>query len=94
MMSHKIGRDGSICWYNSDGELHRDGDKPAEIWCDGSQLWSQSGVFHRENDLPAIIWFDGQREWYQNGKRHRDNKPALIRADGMVEYWVRGAEIK
>jgi antitoxin component YwqK of YwqJK toxin-antitoxin module len=51
------------------GKIHREGDLPAVVWTNGTQLWYKNGKRHREGDLPAIIWADGTSEWYKNGKR-------------------------
>ena len=36
--------------------LHRDGDKPAMIFTDGSKSWYKNGQRHREGDEPAVIY--------------------------------------
>lgn len=59
---------GSLVWRNKDGRIHRDNDKPAFVWPDGTAVWYQHGEIHRENDQPAIIRHDGQKFWYEHGK--------------------------
>ena len=51
--------------YMKDGELHRDGDKPADINCNKagqviSRTWSQNGKIHRETG-PAYIHYTPER---------------------------------
>jgi hypothetical protein len=79
--------------YYVDYSLHRDDDKPAIAYTDGSKSWYQNGKLHRDNDNPSIICSDGTKYWYQNDKRHRDNdKPAVEWADGinLKEWWQNG----
>jgi len=90
-------------WFK-DGQLHREGDKPASIWYfkDGSidsEHWFKDGEMHREGDKPALISYyeDGSiwRElWFKDGKKHREgDKPAVIgyRKDGSIvrEHWYK-----
>jgi hypothetical protein len=63
----KIRLDGKY-WYWK-GELHREGDKPAEIYANGSKMWYWKGLRHREEDKPAVIWKDGRKVYYKNGER-------------------------
>jgi len=53
-------------WYLNDN-YHRDHDKPAYIWYDGSKAWYQYGKKHRDNNKPAIILSDGRMEYWVNG---------------------------
>lgn len=59
---------GTKYWYNSNGEFHRDNDKPAAIYHNGAKWWYQNGLRHRDNDQPAIIYASGSKEWWLNGK--------------------------
>ena len=87
-VTHKARLDGSEYW-RKDGELHRDGDKPAIINADGTMEWWVEGQLHRDGDQPAIIWADGAREWYDHGKLHRDgDQPAIIAPSG-TKYWYK-----
>jgi hypothetical protein len=81
-------------WYLND-DYHRDLDRPAWIWPNGTKGWYQHGNNHRDNDKPAIISSNGTKFWCQHNKWHRDNNfPAKIWDDGGMEYWVNGDEIK
>ena len=42
-------------WYNENGEIHRDNDKPAVIEKDRFEAWYQNGKLHRDDDKPALI---------------------------------------
>ncbi len=70
--------DGSQQFYKN-GQLHRDGDKPAVIWTDGTQKFYKNGQLHRDGDKPAVIGSNGSQQFYKNGQRQRDgDKPAII----------------
>lgn len=91
----KIDEKGTKSWKDKDGNLHRDGDKPALIWFDGRCDHYKHGMIHRDGDLPACYSPNGEKPicYYKNGKLHRDgNKPAVIREDSY-EYWVNGKHI-
>jgi hypothetical protein len=70
---------GSKVWRNEHGHIHRDGDLPASIHCDGSVGYYQNGQFSRENDLPAIICRNGMVMFWKNDKFYRnENLPVWI----------------
>ena len=78
-------------WMNSIGQYHRENDKPAIEYWNGTKEWYREGQRHRENDKPAIEWSDGTKMWYYKGQRHRDNdKPAVEYADGTKEWYYKG----
>jgi hypothetical protein len=60
--------------YRIDDKLHRDNDKPAREWSDGSKEWWLNGELHRNNDKPAIEFLNGSKSWYQNGTCIRYSK--------------------
>jgi len=89
-----INRDsGSKYWYKN-GQLHSYNDQPAVIDSDGSKFWFKNGLLHRDNDKPAEINSNGNMYWYQNNKKHRENGPAVIRYDGLLEWWLNGEYLK
>ena len=53
-------------WFQN-GWRHRNGDKPASIWHEGSKFWYQNGLLHRVNKKPSIIYSNGSKFWHQNG---------------------------
>lgn len=62
--------DGHRCWFDENGDIHRDGG-PAFISSDGNKQWMQHGKVHRE-DGPAIEWNDGRTDdkwWYYRNER-------------------------
>ena len=65
---------GTKRWFNKLGQCHRDGDKPACEYADGSKSWWKNGELHRENDLPACEWNNGDKEWCLNGACYRWDK--------------------
>jgi hypothetical protein len=69
---------------------HRDGDKPAVIWSDGSKSWWKEGKRHRDGDEPAVISSSGSKQWYKEGNLHRDGKPAEILSNGCKQWWKEG----
>ena len=81
--------DGSVLYYNAQGQLHRTGG-PAAIHHNGTVAWYQNGELHRE-DGPAIIHDDGTEAWYQNGALHRVGGPAVIHPNGD-EYWYQNGK--
>ena len=42
-----VDEDGTKRWYNADGQIHRENDKPAVIRTDGSKEWWIDGVLIR-----------------------------------------------
>ena len=48
--------------------MHREGDKPAVIWSEGTLEWYKNGILHRTN-RPAIVRPDGSEEYWINGNR-------------------------
>jgi hypothetical protein len=76
MQEYKVTIDinGTERWHNKDGALHREDDKPAVIYTDGTQYWYKNGHPHRENG-PAIMCANGDQYWYVNGiERPNPNK--------------------
>lgn len=74
------------CIFHKDRlKVHRNGDKPAFIWGDGTNIWCYYGERHRNHDKPAYIKPFGQTiiyKWYKNGKVHRDHDlPSIINSD-------------
>jgi hypothetical protein len=66
MTNPEIDDDGDKCWYNAQGQLHRD-EGPAIEWFDGAKDWYQNDLLHRE-DGPACEWPSGYKQWYIKGK--------------------------
>lgn len=73
-------------WHNKEGEVHRDGDKPASIssWPGTgnvvSKEWRKNGVFHRDEGKPALVFYENgevaAEEYWTDGKyRRRSDKP-------------------
>lgn len=54
------------------GIRHRDGDKPAIIFANGSKFWYRDGLLHRDGDKPAVVYLDGQKEWWTFGSFIRE----------------------
>jgi hypothetical protein len=81
-----------IEWWNKDGQLHRDADRPAKIIkkADYVELqFYENGVLSRCTDKPAILkkrkrgfhdfFSDYEAFYYHNGLLHRVYGPAVIR---------------
>ena len=83
--------DGTRCYYNNAGQLHRD-DGPAVEYADGLKYWYQNGQKHR-TDGPAIEYSDGDKSWFQNGQRHRIDGPAVEWANGRKEWYINDVEM-
>ena len=87
----EITANGTKIWRNKEGKLHREGDQPALINANRTQIWYQNDKIHREGDQPAWIDTNGTQEWWQNGEQHREgDQPAWIDADGAQEWWQNG----
>lgn len=83
-----VGNDGTITWRDENNVPHREGDQPAVIYPDGSELWFIHGEYHRDGDKPAAIMRNGEQLWAQHGKFHREgDQPALIKEDGTLIYY-------
>ena len=77
-LGNVIDEDGDLSWTDADGQLHRDGDKPAFVIGQGMSLpagysrsWYQHGKLHRDGNKPArIIRSPGRMwlNWWLNGK--------------------------
>lgn len=76
-----------------EGKLHREGDKPAIIYKNGTQEWYIKGLLHRENDKPAIIRNNGFEEWYLNGARHRSFGKPAIKSSNFLDYFEFGEKL-
>ena len=59
---------GTVRYFNSEGELHRNFG-PAMVTSKGSYHWFSNGKHHRV-DGPARLWADGHRAWYINGVKY------------------------
>lgn len=83
--------DGVTRWLDQNSLLHRDNDKPAIIYKDGSKGWYQNGLLHRDGDKPAIEYVNGDKHWYQNDKPHREgDKPAIESPSGSKQWYQNG----
>jgi hypothetical protein len=83
-----VDNEGTIRWYNEDGQLHREKD-PAVEYADGSREWYLNGQRHRKDGF-ALEYVDGSKFWYLNGHYHREDGPAVEYANGDKEWWLRG----
>jgi hypothetical protein len=65
----------------SNGQYHRDNDKPAKIWyfenstIEEEQYWVNDQI-HRANNKPASIWY------FENGTVKEE------------QYWINGVKVK
>ena len=73
---------GTEKWRNKDGKLHREGDKPAVIWANGTQVFWKNGKLHRDGDKPARIWASGIQEFFKNGVQYFPDKKHTVVLDG------------
>ena len=83
-----VDADGSVYYYNAQGQLHRV-HGPAVERLNGYRAWYQIGQLHRL-DGPAIVNADGYRAWWQNGRLHRLDGPAIEYEDGYREWYIKG----
>ena len=61
-------------WW-ADGGLHRTGDRPAQIYADGTLRWWLDGAKHRGGGRPAVIYPDGRCEYWVQNRHLRDGGP-------------------
>lgn len=87
----KVDAFGTKYWKNTQGQLHREGDKPAIEYANGDKCWFQNGKRHRNGDQPAAECANGDKHWYQNGKLHRNgDQPAIEYASGNKIWYQNG----
>jgi hypothetical protein len=84
---------GSKAWYQN-GEIHRDYDQPAINDDNGSLGWYQHGKKHRDGDQPAVILLDGSKGWFNKDVNSRVGAPAIMYANGRIEYYIDGVFIQ
>ena len=94
-----VGSNGTIRWYNEDGQLHRE-DGPAYEEASGSKQWWINNQLHRE-DGPAVELANGNKFWYLNGQRltekefnqrtqsHQEMTVFRENKDNINETWYR-----
>ena len=90
-LRREIDDEGTVRWYNADGQLHRE-DGPAIEYSYGTKSWCLNGEYHRE-DGPAIEWANGAKQWCLNGVLHRADGPALEYNDGTKHWFLNGEEV-
>jgi len=64
----QVNKDGTEHWYNSNDQIHREGDKPAYIDPDGHKEYWIKGKRHREKG-PSVIFSDGRVQYWLNGEK-------------------------
>lgn len=82
--------------YLSYNETRNTVDKNVEIYMRGPFVFGtiaknrmvDTDMYHRKN-LPASI-SRGAQSWYNGGDRHNAWGPAVIYANGVLEYWLCG----
>ena len=84
----EVDEDGTRRYYNTAGQLHRDGG-PAVEYSNGGKEWWQNDLRHRM-DGPAIEYADGSKQWYQKGLLHRTDGPAVEWTDGDKFWFIDG----
>ena len=91
-LRREIDINGTVRWYNRDGQQHRE-DGPAVEYSSGSKSWYSHGLLHC-SDGPAYEHVHGTKEWWVNGKRHREDGPAVMWADGTIRWFLNGKEFE
>ena len=75
------------CYYNDEGQMHRDNDLPAWISTEHVRYY-QNGELHRGYDNPAVISQDGSVEFWVNGcmyKKSINKRVAIIKL--IKRFW-------
>ena len=71
---------------------HRD-DGPAVKYRWG-EYWFSNGIVHRNRRLgPAVILKNGDHQYWNYGQLHREDGPAIVRADGTIEWYLFGQRV-
>lgn len=91
MTNPTINSDGTKCWRDDRGQLHRT-DGPAVEHVTGNKFWYENGLRHR-TDGPAIEYAYGTNYWYQLGLLHRLDGPALEYKNGDMCWFRWGREL-
>ncbi len=78
--------DGTIEYLDKEGKRHRNGDKPAVVYPNGTRFWYHHGKPHRGNDKPAYTSTSGCATWWVNGLRHRNGGPAIVDTYTHIYY--------
>jgi len=73
----RIFSNGEEIYFNEDGFLHRENNRPARIKFSGRMEYYYNSERHRENG-PAIVYPNGDYIYYIFGRRHRLNGPASL----------------
>jgi hypothetical protein len=58
----------------------------------GYVITDRDGFYHSYNDEPAVVYNDGSKYWYKSGSIHRETDAAVIRHDGLKQYWLDGKQ--
>lgn len=87
----RVDYDGTVRYYNSNGQLHRVYG-PAIEYSDGDRSWFQNGQRHCA-DGPAVEYSNGTRIWYHNGQRHRIDGPAIECPNGYRAWYINGEQL-
>jgi antitoxin component YwqK of YwqJK toxin-antitoxin module len=64
-------------YLNEFGQLHREGDLPAQIDSNGDVRYYKNGSLHRDGNQPAVIT-SNLEAYYKHGSPHREDGPAII----------------
>lgn len=73
------------------GIRHREGDKPAVEWTDGTKMWFKNGLRHREGDKPAVQHGKSDLvEYWWHGKLHREHDMPAVVGNGQQQWWYNG----
>jgi hypothetical protein len=86
----EVDKEGTIRWFNDNGNLHREGGHAIE-YINGGKEWWLNGVRHRE-DSPAFEHPNGYKEWWINGELHRENGPAIEIYSGNKKWYLNSIE--
>jgi len=89
-----VDEDGNTVWYNQQGQLHREGGKPAVERADGTKEWWVNGQPNREGGKPVIEYANGGRVWYVNDEPQRECGLTTIEyANGGKVWYANGKEL-
>ena len=79
--------------WRKDGELHNEGDEPAQIHSNGAKYWYKRGKIHRDGDKPAVV-HSCIKQYYKHDKLHRIGGPAIDTTYNKNKFYINNTELE
>ena len=72
-------------WKNDRGQPHREGDKPALIYDNGTVVWCKDGKLHRLDGRPWNVTSREDDPWFIEGIQYDTEEEFLVARDAYCE---------